>query len=195
MLKSLKLPSAFIMSLFCFAPLVQADEQLLDGVHPFICDDSAFVFLESNSGWEISNSHALEVKSTQNGWRVEDTLTGEVWYLRQERSGSWVLNGLYEDGHFTVDCIDLADSIAEVITLIKPRLDLAILDTERALRETASELSDEVTKNSQLSAQNKSLMKTVRKTEAAIEASKAELETATAEHEAAIQAAKAEHEA
>ena len=47
-----------------------ADEGLLDGVHPFICADSPFVFLETDSGWDVSTSPGLKVKPTENGWRV-----------------------------------------------------------------------------------------------------------------------------
>ena len=50
MLKSLKLPSALVISLFCLATRVQADEPLLDGVRPFICDGEAAVLLQTDNG-------------------------------------------------------------------------------------------------------------------------------------------------
>ena len=73
MLKSLKLPSALIMSLFCFAPLVQADEQLLDGVHPFICDGEAAVLLQTDNGWAITDEPNIEVSELRNGWRMHSS--------------------------------------------------------------------------------------------------------------------------
>ena len=123
MLKSLKLSSALIISLFCSATLVQADEQLIDGVRPFICDGEAIVFLETDSGWALSTDPTAEITSTDNGWRYEDPVSRGVWYLREESRNSWVIDGLSENGHFQADCIDLADSVLQVVTSIKPRLD------------------------------------------------------------------------
>lgn len=139
MFKTLKLSSALIMSMFCSATLVQADEQLLDGVRPFICDGEAIVFLEADNGWMISTSPTAEVKSTGNGWRFEDTLSGGVWYLREESRNSWVVDGVSEDGHFTADCIDLADSVSQVVTIIKPNLDENLIDQ---LTGTQAQLTD-----------------------------------------------------
>ena len=55
------------------------------------------------------------------------------------------MEGLSEDGYFTADCIDVADSVSEVVTIIKPRLDEGILDTQVQLAETKDEL--QVTKD------------------------------------------------
>lgn len=89
MLRRLKLPSVLIISLLFSATIARADEQLLDGVRPFICDGEAIVFLETDNGWEISTDPTEEVKSTDNGWRYEDTLSGSVWYLREVKRRSW----------------------------------------------------------------------------------------------------------
>ena len=157
--RRLKLLSALIMSVYCSATLVQADEQLLDGVRPFICDGEAIVFLEIDKGWMLSTDPTAEVKSTNNGWRYEDTFSGGVWYLRKESRNSWVIDGISEDGHFSADCIDLADSVSQVVTIIKPRLDENLIaqltgtqtqltdiqaqfaDTDAELQKTKDELS------------------------------------------------------
>ena len=69
MLKSLKLPSALVISLFCLATRVQADEPLLDGVRPFICDGEAAVLLQTDNGWAITDEPNIEVSELRNGWR------------------------------------------------------------------------------------------------------------------------------
>jgi hypothetical protein len=84
MLRRLKLPSVLIISLLFSATMVRADEALMDGVRPFMCDGEAIVLLQTDNGWEISTDPTAEVKSTDNGWRYEDTLSGGVWYLREE---------------------------------------------------------------------------------------------------------------
>ena len=173
MLRCLKLPSALIMSMYCSATLVQADEQLLDGVRPFICDGEAIVFLETDNGWEISTDPTAEVKSTDNGWRFEDIFSGGVWYLREESRNSWVIDGVSENGHFHADCIDLADSVSQVVTIIKPRLDQAILGTEQELGEAKFQLSKEFVENADLRAENKSLRKALLDAEATLDAEKA----------------------
>ena len=123
----------------------KADVDLTDGIRAFICNDEAVVLLETDNGWVIPTDTTAEVKPTDNGWRYEDVLNGDVWYLREESRNSWVIDGLSEDGHFTVDCIDLADSVSQVVTIIKPRLDEGILDTQVQLAETKDEL--QVTKD------------------------------------------------
>ena len=133
MLKNLRLPSLVTILLFFSAMLAQADEPLLDGVRPFICDGEAIVFLETDDGWTSSAGVNAEVRRTGSGWRFEDISSGDVWFLREVERRSWVINGVSEDGHFKVDCIDLADSISQIVTIIKPRLDEGILSTESQL--------------------------------------------------------------
>lgn len=110
-----------------------ADEDLLDGVRPFMCNGEAIVLIETDSRWAISTNSEAEVKSTGSGWRYEDTLSGDVWYLREENRNSWVVDGVSKDGPFKLDCVDLADSVSHVVTVIKPRLDKGILDIEAQL--------------------------------------------------------------
>ena len=124
---------ALALSTNLLATEATADEALMDGVRPFICDGEAVVFLEKNNGWVISTDPTAEVKPLDNGWRYEDTLSGDVWYLREESRNSWVIEGLSEDGHFKLDCIDVADSVSQVVTIIKPRLDENISATQDLL--------------------------------------------------------------
>ena len=126
---------ALALSTNLLATEATADEALMDGVRPFICDGEAVVFLESNNGWVISTDPTAEVKPIDNGWRYEDTLSGYVWYLREESRNSWVIEGLSEDGYVKADCIDVADSVSEVVTIIKPRLNDSIVETQQLLED------------------------------------------------------------
>lgn len=173
MLRCLKLPSVLTISLFCSATLVQADEQLLDGVRPFICDGENIVLLETDDGWVIPNDPEANVRATANGWRYEEPFDGDVWYLREESQNSWVIEGLSEYGHFTVDCIDLADSVSQVVTIIKPRLDEGILDIEKALTLVRQQLAAVLSKNSELQEHNAELIKSAQSLTALLEAEKA----------------------
>lgn len=173
MLHRLKVFTIAIAALGFVASEAIADEALLDGVRPFMCDGEAIVFFETDNGWMISTSPTAEVKSTDNGWRFEDTLSGDVWYLREESRNSWVVDGVSEDGHFTADCIDLADSVSQVVTIIKPRLDEGILDIEEALTSVRRQLSEALSKNSELQEDNAELIKSSQSITALLEAEKA----------------------
>ena len=174
MLRRFKLPSALIMSLLCFTPLVQAGEQLLDGVRPFICDGEATVLLQTDNVWAITGEPDIEVSEIHNGWQIGGQGMGFIGYLKEQKQDEWTLEILSDVGYKKVSCIDLTESVSEVVTTIKPRLDEAILDTERALRDTKFKLDNELTKNSQLSAKHISILDTLHKTETALEATKAE---------------------
>lgn len=128
-----------------------ADEALLDGVRPFICDGEAVVFLEKSSGWVMSTDPTAEVKRTGNGWRYEETLNGDVWYLREDGRNSWVLEGLSEDGHFKLDCSDVTDSVSEVVTIIKPRLNQSIGETQQLLEDANQKVIELTVKLEELS--------------------------------------------
>ena len=118
-----------------------ADEQLLDGVRPFICNGEAIVLLETKDGWLLAEDPESKVAATANGWRYEEPLNGEVWYLREESQNSWVIESLSEYGYLKANCIDLADSVSEVVNAIKPRLDEAIVETQEALADATSSLT------------------------------------------------------
>ena len=144
MFQKLKRYTFALITLVLYCHEATADEALMDGVRPFICDGEAIVFQETNDGWVISTDPTAEVKPTGNGWRYEDALNGGVWYLREESRNSWVIEGLSEDGYFKLDCLDVADSVSQVVTIIKPRLDenmmAQLMDIQSQLAETKSEL-------------------------------------------------------
>jgi hypothetical protein len=146
MLHRLKLFAIAISALGFSLTAALADEALMDGVRPFMCDDEAIVLLQTDNGWEISTDPTAEIKSTNNGWRFEDTFSGGVWYLREESRNSWVVDGVSENGHFTADCIDLADSVSQVVTTIKPRLAenmmAQLTDTQAQLTDIQAQFAD-----------------------------------------------------
>ena len=150
---------ALALSANLLATEATADEALMEGVRPFICDGEAVVFLESNNGWVISTDPTAEVKPIDNGWRYEDTLSGYVWYLREESRNSWVIEGLSEDGYVKADCIDVADRVSQVVTIIKPRLDAAIASIQNDLVETKEALASSEQENVQLIQYNNQLAK------------------------------------
>lgn len=135
-----KLPSALIMSMFCSATLVQADEQLLDGVRPFMCDGETVVLLETDDGWAITSEPDYKVSELRNGWQIGDQGMGFIAYLKEYEQDEWTLEVLSDDGYEGVSCIDLAEGVSEVVTAIKPRLDEAIVDTQAALVEATRNL-------------------------------------------------------
>lgn len=141
MLKSLKLPSALIISLFCSATLVKADEQLLDGVRPFICDGEAVVLLEADGSWAITSEPDYKVSELRDGWQIGDQGMGFIAYLKEYEQDEWILEVLSDDGYEEVSCIDLAEGVSEVVTAIKPRLDEAIVETQEALAEAKRQLT------------------------------------------------------
>lgn len=195
MLHRLKVFTIAIAALGFVASEAIADEALLDGVRPFMCDGEAIVFFETDNGWMISTDPTAEVKSTDNGWRYEDTLSDSVWYLREAKRRSWVIDGISEDGHFSADCIDLADSVSQVVTIIKPRLDEGILNTQRALGEAKSQLSSALSKSSKLQAENEKLLNAALSAEMLLEAENEKLLNAARSAEMLLEAEKAKYSA
>lgn len=133
MFHKLKVYTLAFMALGLASHDAVADEALMDGVRPFICDGDAIVFMETDDGWTIPTYSTAKVKQTSNGWRLEDTLNGSVMYLRKESNNSWVTDRVSEKGHIKFDCIDVSDSVSQVVTIIKPRLSDAIVETQQNL--------------------------------------------------------------
>ena len=75
MLHRLKVFAIAIAALGFSLTAALADEALLDGVRPFMCDGEAIVFLETDSGWAISTDPTAEITSTDNGWRYVSSPT------------------------------------------------------------------------------------------------------------------------
>ena len=178
MLRHLKLSSALIISLFSAATLVQANEQLLDGVRPFLCDGEAMVFIEKEDGWTIPTYSTGDVKRTGSGWRIEDITDGSVMYLREDSDNSWVVDRVSEEGHIKFDCIDFTETVSQVVTIIKPRLSDTIVETQQALSQATKDLGVVEQNRLQLLADQR-----------------VEMNRARAKHNAAIARAEAEHNA
>ena len=140
MFNSLKALTFAITALGFSGTIALAGEALLDGVRPFICDGNAIVLIEDEDGWKIPNDSKAKVKRTNNGWRLEDTTNGSVMYLREDSDNSWVVDGVSEKGHIKFDCIDVNDSVSQVVTIIKPRLSDAIVETQQALSQATADL-------------------------------------------------------
>ena len=47
-----------------------------------------------------------------------------------------MIDGVSEAGHFEVNCVDLADSVSQVVTIIQPRLVEGILDNQAQIAES-----------------------------------------------------------
>ncbi|MDB2455468.1 hypothetical protein N9W76_04910 [Planktomarina temperata] len=178
MVNSLKALTFAITALGFSGTIALAGEALLDGVRPFICDGDAIVFIEDEDGWTIPTYSTGEVKQTDNGWRIEDTIEGTVMYLREDRDDSWVVDRVSEKGHVKFDCIDVTDSVSQVVTIIKPRLSDTIVETQQALSQATKDLGVVEQNRLQLLADQM-----------------VEMNRATGKHNAAMSRAEAEHNA
>jgi len=163
MFRSLVLPVGLILSFLCSATLTKADGQLMNGVRPFICADlsSPIVLFETNGEWKAASEPTGEVKPTDTGWRYEETASGDVWYLHEKSDNSWVLNGLSEYGHLTLDCFDIFDSVSEVLTIIQPKLDDNISSALERLAAVNHELATTLKAYESLQAEHEILKKSL----------------------------------
>ena len=111
----------------------------MDGVKSFICDgpegarDEPIVLLDTDTGWLIPTEPTLKVAKINDGWRISGQELGFLGYLKQLTSGAWSFDLLSNRGYEKFDCIDISDSVSEVITVIKPLLNDSILETQEAL--------------------------------------------------------------
>ena len=121
-----------------------ASEALLEGVRPFICNGSAVVLLKTETGWVNPSDPSTELTRIKTGWRMEDPLSGQVAYLIEENRNSWSIEVLSEEGYAKVDCMDIADSVSDVVTIIKPKLDQNISQTQEDLNSVTEHLMESV---------------------------------------------------
>ena len=142
----------------------KADVDLTDGIRAFICDGESVVLFETDAGWVITIDPTAELVRTKNGWRHEDRSSGQVWYLREEERNSWIVEMLSEDGYLKFDCVDIAQSVSEVVTLIKPRLDENIAQTENSLADLGGQIKSALLKISTLEMENKMVLAKLEKT-------------------------------
>ena len=139
MLKRFKVLMIVLMAFGVATTETKADEPLMDGVKSFICDgpegagDEPIVLLDTDTGWLIPKEPTLKVAKINDGWRISGQELGFLGYLKQPASGAWSLDLLSNRGYEKYDCIDISDSVSEVITVIKPLLNDSILETQEAL--------------------------------------------------------------
>ena len=147
-----------------------ASEALLEGVRPFICNGSAVVLLETETGWVNPSDPSAELTRIKTGWRMEDPLSGQVAYLTEENRNSWSIEVLSEEGYAKVDCMDIADSVSDVVTIIKPKLDQNISQTQEDLNSVKEHLMESVVEISELTSENEKVLENLNKTKVTLEA-------------------------
>ena len=130
----------------------KADVDLTDGIRAFICEGKTLVLEETDESWVTSSG--IELSNTINGWRWD--ADGSV-YLSEREPREWVVELLSPKGYRKSECIDITASTAEVISVIKSRLNENIekIETETvAAKEQVNKLRQ---KTSKLSLQNSEL--------------------------------------
>ena len=147
-----------------------ASEALLEGVRPFICNGSAVVLLKTETGWVNPSDPSTELTRIKTGWRMEDPLSGQVAYLTEENRNSWQIEVLSEEGYVKVDCMDIADSVSDVVTIIKPKLDQNISQTQEDLNSVKEHLMESVVEISELTSENEKVLENLNKTKVTLEA-------------------------
>jgi len=147
-----------------------ASEALLEGVRPFICNGSAVVLLETETGWVNPSDPSAELTRIKTGWRMEDPLSGQVAYLTEENRNSWSIEVLSEEGYAKIDCMDIADSVSDVVTIIKPKLDQNISQTQEDLNSVKEHLMESVVEISELTSENEKVLENLNKTKVTLEA-------------------------
>ena len=149
---------------------VIASEALLEGVRPFICNGSAVVLLETETGWVNPSDSSTELTRIKTGWRMEDPLSGQVAYLTEENRNSWQIEVLSEEGYVKVDCMDIADSVSDVVTIIKPKLDQNISQTQEDLNSVTEQLMKSVGEILELTSVNDKVLEKLNRTKATLDA-------------------------
>jgi len=147
-----------------------ASEALLEGVRPFICNGSAVVLLETETGWVNPSDPSAELTRIKTGWRMEDPLSGQVAYLIEENRNSWSIEVLSEEGYAKVDCMDIADSVSDVVTIIKPKLDQNISQTQEDLNSVTEHLMKSVGEILELTSENDKVLEKLNRTKATLDA-------------------------
>jgi len=147
-----------------------ASEALLEGVRPFICNGSAVVLLKTETGWVNPSDPSTELTRIKTGWRMEDPLSGQVAYLIEENRNSWSIEVLSEEGYAKIDCMDIADSVSDVVTIIKPKLDQNISQTQEDLNSVKEHLMESVVEISELTSENEKVLENLNKTKVTLEA-------------------------
>lgn len=162
--RSLKALTLTMLMLGILSQAAKADVDLTDGIRAFICDGETVVLVETDAGWLMPADPTAELVRTKSGWRHEDRSSGRVWYLREEEQNSWIIEMLSENGYLKFDCVDVAQSVSEVVTIIKPRLDENITQTENRLADLEGQIKSALLKISTLEMENEMVLEKLEKT-------------------------------
>lgn len=122
------------------ADISHAQEPFLESVRSFICDEKPFILMENDQGWRLAEVPELRVQETSNGWRLDDQGTGFIAYLKEQDSGTWILENLAEDGYQKLDCIDITESLSSVVTTMKLRTNESLEETQQQLNEARARI-------------------------------------------------------
>lgn len=122
------------------ADISHAEEPFLEGVRSFTCDEKPFILMENDQGWRLAEIPELRVQETSNGWRLDDQGTGFIAYLKEQDSGTWIIENLAEDGYQKVDCIDITESLSSVATIMKLRTNESLEETQQQLNEARARI-------------------------------------------------------
>lgn len=142
MLKHLQILTLATLAFGFATEASQAKEPLLDGVRSFICDEQPFILIENDQGWTLAEAPELRVQETRNGgWQLGDQGMGFIAYLREKERGKWIIENLAEDGYEKLECINVTESLSGVVTIIKPRLNESIEETQQQLATSIEQLS------------------------------------------------------
>ena len=141
MLKRLQILTLATLAFGFATDASQAKEPLLDGVRSFICDEQPFILIENDQGWKLAEAPELRVQETRNGWQLGDQGMGFIAYLREKERGKWIIENLAEDGYEKLDCINITESLSGVVTIIKPRLNESIEETQQQLATSIEQLA------------------------------------------------------
>lgn len=112
---------------------VFADILYENKLHPFICDNETYIFVENNGNWDLVSNPSIEVNAIASGWRLASH-DGAVGFLKKS-TDRWSISILSEDGFSVDSCVDLQSTFSTIIKTIKPILDENSLLLERAYKE------------------------------------------------------------
>ena len=119
-IRSIKRLVLVILTLGITTPALLAETALTDGIRAFICNGEAVVLKETGANWFLTDGNdSFKIQKKGNGWNWEKN--GSV-YLSEVGRREWLIEILSSDGYSKSDCTDITESVAEVIEVVKPKL-------------------------------------------------------------------------
>ena len=119
-IRSIKRLVLVILTLGITTPALLAETALTDGIRAFICNGEAVVLKETDANWFLTDGNdSFKIQKKGNGWNWEKN--GSV-YLSEVGRREWLIEILSSDGYSKSDCTDITESVAEVIEVVKPKL-------------------------------------------------------------------------